>query len=467
MLAVDLAMGQPLPEVASGGLTDAARQIEKSVGQALKQIPDYKACQNHIRDGAIDKAILAANAGIAKYPNATIARNCLANAFQASKMSDSVLVVTEDIRRLDPRNAFAKRMAFLAHKDKADAEKEPEKQEQYREAEVRALVELLATDPANPTLINTVVIELAKLGKPSIALPIIDTLLIANAGDPQLLSMRWKLRLAAAAASDTASRSAAFSRALVAGEEMVNSDSALADSAYYTRQIIAAMAVSPQRGAEFAAKGVHRFPANQDFWWYKASSERRAGQLQAAQETIGHLIVMNPKYPSASVMLGQLFLEQNMTDSAVALARRAVAAGEDTKTWGTFLLRPAQEALKKAQASEAESKRDSLSKDKAAQALADWEATVEMSQEAEKLSPSKNSKYFIGISSFYVGYASLQAAQKAKSCPLAKKAQDMLLLTQLNMTAGGSVDPATAGQLLGYVSQLAPAADQMVKLYCK
>jgi len=467
MLAVDPAMAQPLPVVETGSLNEASRQIERTAGDARKQIPDHKACQNHIRAGAIDKAILAANAGIAKYPNATIARNCLANAFQANKMSDSVLRVTEEIRRLDPKNSFATRMAFLAYKDKADQEKDPAKQDQYREASVRALVALLATDPANATLINTVVIELAKLGKPANAIPIIDTLLIANPGDPLLLRQKWLLSLAAARDADSTTRGAQFAKALVAGEEMIKADSMLADSVYHARQVAAAMAVSPQRGAEYTAKAVQKFPRNQDLWWYKANSERRAGQLQSAQLSTGRLIALNPKYPSATVMLGQLFLEQNMMDSAVALARRAVAAGEDAKTWGNFLLRPAQDALKKAQASEAEAKKDSLSKEKGAQALADWEAMLAISQEAEKLSPEKTSKYFIGISSFYVGYAALQAAQKPKSCPLTKRAQDMFLLTQLNMTGGGSVDPATAGQLLGYVAQLAPAADQMAKLYCK
>jgi len=467
MLAADPALGQPLPVVESGSLSDAARQIEKSASEARKQIPDHKACQNYIREGTNDKAIVAANAGIAKYPNATIARNCLANAFQASKMSDSVIKVTEEIRRLDPKNSFATRMTFLAYKDKADQEKDSTKQGQYREAEVRALVALLATDPTNPTLTNTVVTELAKLGKPSIALPVIDTLLIANPGDGQLIRQRWLLRLAAASASDSASRSSRFASAVMAGEEMVKADTTLADSVYYARQVAAAMAVSPQRGAEYAAKGVQKFPKNQDFWWYKANSERRSGQLQAAQLTTGRLLALNPKYPNATVMLGQLFLEQNMTDSAIALARRAVTAGEDSKTWGSFLLRPAQDAVKKAQASEAEAKKDSTNKEKAAQAVTDWEAALALSQEADKLGPSATSKYFIGIASFYVGYAALQGAQKPKSCVLAKKAQDMFLLTQVNMPAGGAIDPATAKQILGAVSQLASPTDQMVKLFCK
>lgn len=462
MLAVDPSKGQPLPVVETANLSDAGRQIERALGDARKQLADNRACENHIRAGAIDKAIVAANAGIAKYANATLARLCLANAFQASKQTDSVLKVTDEIRRLDPRSSFAFRLAFLAYKDKADQEQDPARQQGFRESSVRALVSLLALEPSNPSLQNQVITELAKLGRPSVALPIVDTLLHHNPGDPQLLRQKWLLMLQAATAADSASKSGAFARAIAGGEEMVKADTTLADSVYYFRQIAAAMATSPQRGAEYAAKGVQKFPNNQDFWWIKARAERSAGQVQTAQGSVQRLLSLNPKYPSANVLLGQLFLELNMVDSAVALARRAVAAGEDAKTWGSFLLAPANAAVKKAQ----ESSKDSI-KVKDGTAVADWEAALALSQEADKVNPSATSKFFVGVSSFQVGIDAVTHAQKAKSCPLAKKAQDMFLLTQTHMPAGGSIDPATAQQVLGYVAQYAPAADQMVKQYCK
>jgi tetratricopeptide (TPR) repeat protein len=483
MWAIDPGYSQPLPVVESNNLTEAARQIERTVLESRKQFPDFKACQAHIRAGAMDKAIASARLGIAKYPNATIARNCLVNAFRENKQLDSAIKVTEDIRRIDPKNKIATQMAFLIYKDMADIEKDSVKQEQYREMSVRALVLLLETDPGNPTLTNTVVNELGKICKPAIALPIIDTLLTQNPGDPLLLRQRWFMSLAAAFAhprEDSVGRSAAFARGLTAGEDMIKSDQSLADSNYFVRQVAAAMAitVSPQKAIEYTSKAVQKFPTNQDYWWYKANSERKAGQTQAAQQSMGRLIALNAKYPNATVMLGQLFVEQNMMDSAIVLARRAVAAGEDAKIWGAFLLRPAQEALKKAQASDAAAKADSLNKEKADQAVADWEATLALSQEADKLSAQETSKFFIGVSSFSIGYAAINSAQKEapktipragapKSCAFAKKAQDMFLLTQLNMGAGGRVDPATAGQILGFVSQLSTTADQMVTAYCR
>ena len=100
-------------------------------------------------------------------------------------------------------------------------------------------------------------------------------------------------------------------------------------------------------------------------------------------------------------------------------------------------------------------------------AVADYEKALALAQEADKLSPSPTSKFFVGVSSFQIGIGALQDAQKPKSCPLARKAQDMMLLTQTNMPQGGSVDANVARQILGYVAQYAPVADQMVQQFCK
>src|SRR5207245_1562359 len=123
MLARDVALAQPLPTVDASNPGDAARQIEKSLQDARKQLPDNKACENAIRDNQNDKAIAFAKAGVAKYPNATIARLCLANAYQAMKAPpDSVLRVTDEIRKLDPKNSMALRFAYIAYQAKNDAE---------------------------------------------------------------------------------------------------------------------------------------------------------------------------------------------------------------------------------------------------------------------------------------------------------------------------------------------------------
>jgi hypothetical protein len=150
--------------------------------------------------------------------------------------------------------------------------------------------------------------------------------------------------------------------------------------------------------------------------------------------------------------MAQLALDLNQPDTAIAIARRAISTGEDPKTWGAFLLGPTQAAFKKAQ--------DTKSIDEYRRALA-------LAQESDKLSPSPTAKFFIGVSAFSVGIDVLQDAQKRKNCASARSAQELLLLTQINMVPGAPVEPATAKTILDYVGTYAPAADQMVKQYCK
>lgn len=442
MLARDVAVAQPLPTVEAGSAGDAARQIERGLSEARKQLADNRACENSVRDQQYDKAIAAAKAGLLKYPNATIARLCLAHVYQTMKAPpDSVLRVTNEVRRLDPKNTVALRLAFTAYQAKGD-----------QENAVRALLGLFALEPTNPTLQGQIVSELAKLGRPEDALPIVDTLLMQNPGDPQLIRQKWLLTLAAAVADTGASRAALLSQGLSVGEEMARADTTLADSTYYERQIFAATGVTPQRAVEFAARAVQKFPNSAHFWGLRATAERKAGQLQMAMESLKRALSLDPKYPNGNLLLAQIHLELNQSDSAVAVARRAVAAGEDPKTWGAFLLAPTQAALKLAQESKS---------------VDDYQRVLTLAEESDKLSPSATAKFFIGVSAFSIGMDAMQQAQKPKSCPLARTAQDMMLKTQINMAAGGSVDAGTAQAILGYVSTYAPTADQMVKQYCK
>ena len=226
----------------------------------------------------------------------------------------------------------------------------------------------------------------------------------------------------------------------------------VADSVYFERQIIAGNSLMPPRGLEFASRAVQKYPSSSQFWASKANAERKAGQSQMALESMKRALAINPKTPNGNLFLAQVYLDLNQPDSAVAVARRAVVAGEDGKTWGAFLLNPTQAAFKHADSTKA---------------IPDYQKALSLAEESDRLSPSNTAKFFIGVSAFSIGIAQLQAAQKPKSCVLAKSAQEMLLKTQMNMPAGGAVDANTARTVLGYVTQYSPTADQMVKQYCK
>ncbi|MGH7677726.1 MAG: tetratricopeptide repeat protein [Gemmatimonadaceae bacterium] len=457
--ATDVTQGQPLPVVEISKPDDAARMIERSYADARKQLPDVKLCENSIRDSQLPRAISHARAGIVKYPNATIARLCLAQAFYNSKQYDSTIAVLDEIKKLDPRNAFAYRLGYLAYNEKGD-----------KEAAVRALVELSKLDPSQ-SLSAQIVQALATLGKPAVALPIVDTMLIQSPGDPTLLRQKWLLLLASAAAADSgAARNALLGQAIQAGETMARSDSAQADSTYFTRQSAAAAASgNMQKRVEYASLATQKWPNNADLWYQRADIERRAGQVQLALQSINRVMALNPRYPNANVFVATIYVETNQIDSAIAITRRAVAAGEDKKVWGQFLLAPTNALLKKAN----ETRR-----------IEDFRTVLALAQEADRLAPSTTSKFFVGFSAYYIASDLLQqiqplvdAAQKtknsrtqasnfAKACPLARDAGEMKLHIMTNMPAGGSFQPQTAQQVLAWVGTAGDYIDQVTTAAC-
>lgn len=456
LLARDTRLAQPLPAVSAGNVNEVARNIERSVLEARKQLVDQRACENAIRDKQHAKAIASAQAGIAKYPNATLARLCLANAFMDMKApADSALRVLNEVIAIDPKNSMALGFATVVYKEKGD-----------QEGAIRSLVKMLELEPGNPTLQSQVVTELAQLGKPTVALPIIDTLLLQNPGDPTLMRQKWLLTLAAAAAADTgAPRNAFIEQAVTAGEQMTRADTALADSTYYSRMILAA-AVVPSlaaKGAELAARATQKYPRVAEFWLLKATAERRAGQLQAADASVRQALAIDPKYPNASLTLATINLDMNRPDTAVAIARRSVAAGEDSKQWGGVLLAAANAAFKVAQESKS---------------VADYARVLSLAQEADRMGPQPLTKFFVGVSAFQIGVDALQNASEeskakrvnnARMCTLGKTAQDNFLITQTNIIAGGALPEmrATVAQVMGVVQQYSPNVDQIVKKYCK
>ena len=450
MLARDPLYSQPLPAVDAENPNGAARAIERALQDARKQLEGNRQCENGIRDSKWDVAMKAAHEAIAKYPQATIARLCLANVFQAMRSSadslrsspDSVLKVTDEIRAIDPKSSMALRFAYAAYKAKND-----------NENAVRALVGLLALEPYNHTLQQQVVSELAQLGKPTVAIPIVDTLIAQNPGDASLLRQKWLLLLAAAASDTGTTKQVYFDSAIVAGEAFIGADSAAADSIFWGRQIAAATQSSnPARAAEMASRAVQKYPSSAEFWFLKGNAERKAGQLQMADESLRRAYALDPKYPALSLLLAQTNLELGHMDTVVAMVRRNVAAGEDAATWAGFLLAPAQAAWKIA---------DSTKRKE------DYREVLALAQESDKLAQSNTAAFFIGLSSFYIALDAVQAASKPKSCPLAREAQENFLLTQMNMPRGGAVDANTARTVLGYVAQYSPTADQMVKAFCK
>jgi hypothetical protein len=65
------------------------------------------------------------------------------------------------------------------------------------------------------------------------------------------------------------------------------------------------------------------------------------------------------------------------------------------------------------------------------------------------------------------GQLKLAEAQANKACAPAKEAKDMFVEAQIMLPKGGSFAPDAMRAAMTGVMQLDPAADQMIKAFCK
>ena len=437
----DVALSQPLVTVESGNLGDVAKQIVREYDQARKQIPAVQECENAIRGQKIDAAVAAARKGMASYQKATIARLCLASAYQTWKQGpdsatkpwkDSVLAVATQVTNLDKQSKLGWTYIYDVAKAKGEEARQRE-----------ALVQMMNADPTNATLREQVIAELVQTGKAGEALPFIDDLVKNNPGDPQYLRTRWLVLRAAQRWKD----------AIAAGQAYVAADPSAADSGYYLR-VISDLASDSAYGkaAEVAAQAIAKYPKSGSLYLLKAQNERKAGQLDAAIQSLRKGLELDPKAPGANLLLAQMNVDTGKLDEAIAAVKADVAADASNKERDAqFLLGLGSNAYKAGVASKKPE---------------DFQKAIKLLQASDEINASPQAKFFTAVSAWQVLAPSLQQGKSWK-CADARAAEANLTLVSTNMPGGGSVSAEAAGQIMGAVPQAQQYIDAQSKRLCK
>ncbi|MGI8509371.1 MAG: hypothetical protein ACR2MQ_08605, partial [Gemmatimonadaceae bacterium] len=442
----DNTLSQALPPAMSGKIGDAMDNVAKSAKAAMRQLEGAQTCVDKARSGDVAGAIASAQQGIAAYPNATLARLCIANVYYSQyakattradsmRLADSVLAVTRVIAQQDPSSTAALRFNAELYKMRGDS------------AQARqTLVALIRADPTNDKLIGQVVNELAGSGHAQDAVPLVKELLARNPGDPQALRTAFLVYLAA---ND-------WQGAIVAGPELIRADTAAADSSYYVRMAGAYQSLNqaPQALATLQA-GTQRFPNNSTLLLAYASGLRKAGQGAQAGDIIRRYIAAKPNDPQALLLLADTYAQANQPDSvAMVLDRAAALPGGDKHLLAQYALGQGNNAYKTANAS----------KDRA-----DFQRAIKLLQLSDRIEPSTDAKFLTGAAAFSIAQSAATDANAQKSCSLAQTAQSALGLAATGLQAGASNDQykAAAAQYLTYVPQFRPAIDAQVKKFCR
>jgi tetratricopeptide (TPR) repeat protein len=437
----DVALSQPLISVESGNLGDVAKQIVREYDNARKQIPAVLECENNLRGQKVDAAAAAARKAMGSYPRATIARLCLANAYQSWKAGpdsaskpwkDSVLAVTNAITQIDPRSTMALRLRYGVYEAQKDTAKMTE-----------TLIALMQSDPTNVALIEQVIATLVTSGQSDKAIPIIDSLVKSNPGDPQYLRTRWLVLRASERWKD----------AVAAGQAYVAADPTAADSGFYERMISDYASDSAfGKAAEMAAQAIAKYPRNARLHLVKAQNERKAGQLDAAIASLRKGLELDPKAPGANLLLAQMNVDTGKLDEAIAAVKADVAADATNKERNAqFLLGLASTSYRAAAASKKPE---------------DFQKAMKLAQASDEVNASPQAKFIAAVSAWQLLAPSLQQGGKWR-CDDVRAAEANLTVVSTMMPGGGSVDAATASQNMGAVPQAQQYIDAQTKRLCK
>jgi tetratricopeptide (TPR) repeat protein len=440
MLVGDVNTIQPLGSFEGNKLDNAAKAVINELKAARGQLASQKECTNLARQGKYTEAATAARAGTSAYPKATLTRACAATAFAAGKMSpDSVLRAAQEILAIDANSRVALTLRGDALQDKANTVTDTLAKMALQDSAVESYTRLLANNPRDTRLAETVVRFIAGAGKPELAVPIIDTVVQNNPGDPSLERLQWRLLLAARD----------YKRVTTVGEELVRLDTAQADTSYFLNMSSAYASDSqPQKAAEVLARGIAKFPTSDALQVQYVQTLRAAGQTQQAAEKLRAIIARNPKVERGYLSLAQLQADLNQPDSALASLRMARTNG-DTSLAGQIALVTGNNLYK------------AKNYVGALPFLSFGDSTLtSRTQKAQ-------AKFLLGVSNLQIASGKLQDPATAKSCPAIKDAQAHLVEAQINVPAGGVFDKAAAGQAMQALQQLTTYADAASKRACK
>jgi len=438
VLTYDQNMVQPLGTFEGAKVVDVASQISKSYQAAHKVYDEVSKCRSARRESKFADAMAAATSGIGKYPKSTLLRICeMATMNDQKRPPAEVLKIAQEILVIDPKSKMALEAEIDAYDKLGDKDKK-----------IATLTTLLAADPTNAKLQQTVVYELAASGKYDIAKTIIAKAVEDNPGDVSLVKLYWQV-LYAVKDNKTMVR---------VGEEMVKMDTSFADTTYYDRTIDAYRSDSAwAKAAETAARATQRYPRRADYWVQRGQMELRAGQVKQAVVSLRRALEIDPKIPGARMLIVSSLVDASEYDSAMVAMHEALKAGEDADRIGQFALVIGGRLFK-------------IANDAQPKTIPTWQKVLPYVAYADTVAKDRTIKntarFEMGVSHYYLATLTYPDVVTQKSCEGAKQVQDYLIAASGELQFGGATNPAAVNQLMPAIQQMQTAVEQAVKVFC-
>ncbi|HSQ32906.1 MAG TPA: hypothetical protein VLN49_23780 [Gemmatimonadaceae bacterium] len=422
-------IAEPLAPIDGRDFGDIAKQVDRAVSEALRALTFYHDCTNGLRTGDYRQAMAAAQQGLRIRPTSAALNLCVLSILSATYAApDSIIAVATAVTGVDSASVIAWVNLVDAFGAKGDS--------------ARALDAMRMLHRLQPTSVAaTLRLVDLEVGARQFdaALAHLDTALVAAPGNVELLRKRWLLHL----------RLGHYAQALVSGAALVVADSSAATVDYYERELAAATGAHDTLSTRrIAVEASVRFPRNADFLLVLAHDAVDRGAPREALPLVDRVLSIEPANEVAWRYAITASALAEGTDSAVAKARRARAAGVPADPVGTSLLAVIPPLLAKARTSNAR---------------ADWEAMFGAAQAVDSVAPSRGSAFYVGVSAFQIATDDIQSladfskrrsptrAERQTACRSVMRLEELISVVNMAMPKGGSVEPSVASRVLAAV----------------
>ena len=363
---------------------------------------------------------------------------------EAPKLSDAIdgTKVAKDLVAIDPRSNTALNYIMEAY-DKAGPS--------MSDSLVLTLLKMMQNDPKNSDLVFGAIQRIASATNPGIARPIIDSAIVQNPGDPDLLKLRWQILYAM---KD-------YTEMFAQGKELIRFDTAFADTTYFVRTANAYVLDSAWKDAAATLEeGTAKFPTNAFLVGFEVQMLQKAGEPQKALDKLRKASAAKVAVPDGGTIEIQIMRSMNApSGQIVARAKELITAGDTTTNVRQSLLNELQTQMKVG---------TDLVKTNAAAAVDSLNVVLGGLKDSESIARPGQQKaqvaFLSGMINTTLASVKAQQAAAAKSCQLARDARANATAAMTYLPQGAEFAPAATVQTaLGNAIQIDGYAEQLMK----
>ena len=463
ILARDVRMQQPLPEIVDGDADRAAAKLATAVTEARRQLVPQRRCENSLRDGKASQAMEAASEGVRLYARSTLARRCLLAAQLAlGTPADVVLGVASEMLRIDSSSFHALEGAAQAYDVMKNKDKAAE-----------MWLRLQRADTMDVDLGQRVVTALLADGNSTKAEPLIARLSDAMPENIALTRLRWQVLFTNKSWKEAAR---------VGGILLATDSGSMKDSTFYLRLATVHKANNDAiKAVEIAARGLQlfpkdprisstyvqfvraeavdgltrglaQFPTNAEFKVMQSQDLKTRGKAEESVDAMREALALDSTIQHGHLQLARAQAELGQNDSAYATLKRALSVGEDSALIAQFALSRGNALYRAANSTKQRP---------------DFMLAMRFLTLADSVRNSPQAKLLVGAAALSVAQSAATEAPKTKDCELSRLGFDMIALAQPNLAAGAEVAAEAVKQYTDYLNVLQPISAKQVEVFCK